>query len=87
MNITPELKNEFLAELRDIEGFLSLIAGYEDSIKEITAESKEKYGISPGDMKGMAKKNMEDKLSEEIEKTSTKVDWMTVVKEGDTNER
>jgi len=79
--ITPATKNEFEAELRDIQGYLSIIQGAEESIKEIVAESKEKYGITGGEMKGIAKKILEDKLSEGIEKTSKLLDWMEVAKE------
>lgn len=80
-SITPELRNEFLAEIRDIEGYLSLIEGYNETIKEITVEAKEKYGIAPGDMKAIAKKNMEDKLGEDITKSETVLDWKQIVQE------
>lgn len=79
--ITPELKNEYLTELRDIEGYLSIIAGAEESIKEITADAKEKYGISSSDMKAIAKSRMNDKLSEELVKLSNKADYMEIAKE------
>lgn len=79
--ITPALKNEFESELRDIQGYLSIIQGADESIKEITVESKEKYGISAGEMRGIAKKMLEDKLSEGIEKTTNVLTWMEVAKE------
>lgn len=82
MNIDPAMKNEFLAELKDVEGMIAQIMSYEELIKEVTSEAKEKYGISGGAMKAIAKKNVEDKLSEDIEQTSTLLYWKEIAKEG-----
>lgn len=79
--ITPAIKNEYLAELRDIMGYLSIINEATETIKEITAESKEKYGISAGEMKGIAKKLMEDKLGEDISKSEVLLDWKQIASE------
>jgi len=79
--ITPALKNEFESELRDIQGYLSIAQGATDSIKEITSEAKEKYGITGDEMKGIAKKRMEDKLAGGIEKVTNVLAWMEVAEE------
>jgi len=79
--ITPAIKNEFEAELRDIQGYLSIMQGAEESLKDITSEAKKKYGITPAEMTGIAKKLMSGKLSEGIKKTSKLLDWMEVAKE------
>ena len=42
MTIDPAMKNEFLAELRDVEDALLQIMSLEDVIKETTSEAKEK---------------------------------------------
>lgn len=54
MTIDPAMKNEFLAELRDVEDALLQIMSLEDVIKETTSEAKEKYGITGGAMKAIA---------------------------------
>lgn len=80
-SITPELRNEFLAEIRDIEGYLSIIDGANETIKEITNDSKKKYGVLAKDMKAIAKKNMMDELGEDIANAETVLDWKQIVKE------
>lgn len=79
--ISSVQSNEFKSEIRDIVGLLSQIAGLEEMIKELTADAKEKYGMSPGDMKGIAKKDFEDKLNEELGKLDVKMSYMELLKE------
>ena len=75
------MKNEFLAELRDVEDALLQIMSLEDVIKETTSEAKEKYGITGGAMKAIAQKRIEDKLAEDIEQTTNPLDWKEIAKE------
>lgn len=81
MTIDPATKSKFLAELRDIENALLQIMSLEDAIKETTSEAKEKYGITGGAMKAIAKKRIEDKLADDIEQTANLLDWKEIAKE------
>ena len=81
MAIDPAMKSKFLAELRDIENALLQIMSLEDVIKATTSEAKEKYGITGGAMKAIAKKRIEDKLADDIEQTANLLDWKEIAKE------
>lgn len=79
--IDPALRNDFDAMVRDTVDQMTIIKGAASMIEEICEGSKEKFGLSAGDFKAMAKKILDDKLTGEIEKLSNKVDWLELAAE------
>lgn len=79
--ITPELKNDLKAMIRDVRGYLSLIQGYEESIESVCEGSKKLFGLTKVEIVAIAKKLNDGKLDEEIGKMTNKVDWMEIAKE------